>query len=436
MPLPQLMASPPKASPPVVPGRSPRVVVLFERLGPYHHARLRAAAERLQLHALELSDLDQTYAWDKVDGAVNFRRLTLFSGEQISQLAMRQILVQIRAELDHIRPEVVAIPGWFDRCSLAALTWCRERGVPAVVMSETTAWDDTRKWWKEALKRRVVGMFSTAVVGGQAHAQYLTGLGRSANQIFLGYDAVDNDYFASQAAEVRRSKSVVSDPAVPRSAAGSSQLPARPFFLASARFVAKKNLPRLLEAYSRYRDLVAKSGIGNQKLEIWSLVLLGDGPLRPTLTAQLSTLNLHDHVQMPGFKQYDELPMYYARAGAFIHASTTEQWGLVVNEAMASGLPVLVSHRCGCAADLVQEGVNGLTFDPYNIEQMAQAMFKLSTLNSQLSTYGTASQRIISNWGTERFAEGLSQAVALALKNPPPATGPFDRLLLRLLLLR
>jgi 1,2-diacylglycerol 3-alpha-glucosyltransferase len=57
-------------------------------------------------------------------------------------------------------------------------------------------------------------------------------------------------------------------------------------------------------------------------------------------------------------------------ASAFIQASTTEQWGLVVNEAMASGLPVLVSERCGCAPDLVKNGVNGYTFDPYDIKEI------------------------------------------------------------------
>jgi glycosyltransferase involved in cell wall biosynthesis len=159
-------------------------------------------------------------------------------------------------------------------------------------------------------------------------------------------------------------------------------------------------------------------------------VLLGDGPLRSALNSQLSTLNLHGHVLLPGFKQYPELPAYYGLASAFIHASTTEQWGLVVNEAMASGLPVLVSDRCGCAPDLVQEGVNGFTFDPYNVEQLAQLMLRLSTLNSQLSTMATASRLIIADWGTERFASGLQQAVETALRMPRPRSTWIDRLLL------
>lgn len=149
---------------------------------------------------------------------------------------------------------------------------------------------------------------------------------------------------------------------------------------------------------------------------------------------------------MPGFKQYDELPVYYGLASAFVHASATEQWGLVVNEAMASGLPVLVSNRCGCAMDLVKDGVNGFTFDPHNVEQLASLMFKLSTLNSlagrseaktaPLSTLGAASREIISSWGPERFADGLVRAVKMALTTPRPQPTPIDRLLLRVLLAR
>jgi glycosyltransferase involved in cell wall biosynthesis len=139
---------------------------------------------------------------------------------------------------------------------------------------------------------------------------------------------------------------------------------------------------------------------------------------------------------LPGFKQYDELPAYFGLAGAFAHASTTEQWGLVANEAMASGLPVLVSNRCGCAQDLVQEGVNGFTFDPCDIEQLAKLMLRVSDSQFPISDFGAASRRIISSWGPERFANGLRDAVTTALKNPRPNFGVLDRLLLWLLLQR
>jgi glycosyltransferase involved in cell wall biosynthesis len=163
------------------------------------------------------------------------------------------------------------------------------------------------------------------------------------------------------------------------------------------------------------------------------LVLLGDGPLKPELERLVAELKLQDSVVMPGFKQYDELPFFYALAGAFIHASTVEQWGLVVNEAMASGLPVLVSNRCGCAQDLVKDGVNGFNFDPYHPEQMAELMFRLSAPQFPLADFGAASRRIITDWSPERFAKGFCQSIESALGAPRPKMGALDRILLQLL---
>lgn len=434
----------------------PHVAVLFSRIGPYHFARLKAAGTRLNVTAVESSEVDATYAWAVVAGAEHFARLTLFPEADVAQLSPSLIVSRVAEILGQVHPRAVAISGWSDRCSLAALLWCLSNQVPAIVMSETTAWDDTRRWWKECLKRRLMGLFSAALVGGHPHADYLEALGMPRATISLGYDAVDNDCFWTQAAEARHRRSEISitnsemqNPA-PRKMAGEGLVLKR-YFLASARFVEKKNLARLLEAYARYREMVGKAASSKRQAqnaapqtpphcddgsEPWDLVLLGDGPLRASLKALVMRLNLQDSVHMPGFKQYDGLPTYYGHANAFIHASTTEQWGLVVNEAMASGLPVLVSNRCGCAQDLVQEDVNGFTFDPFSIEAITQAMFRLSSLGSHLSAFGAASQRIIADWGTSRFADGLTQAVGFALNQPSRRAGIFDRLLLRLLMMR
>lgn len=158
--------------------------------------------------------------------------------------------------------------------------------------------------------------------------------------------------------------------------------------------------------------------------------------MKSDLCRRIVDLSLQDFVLLPGFKQYSELPAYYAYAGAFIHASTTEQWGLVVNEAMASGLPVLVSDHCGCAIDLVQEGKNGFTFDPYNVEQLAQLMLRISDFKFPVSEFGDASTRIIANWGPARFAQGLGQAVETALAAPLPNSTAISKWLLAILSLR
>ena len=206
------------------------------------------------------------------------------------------------------------------------------------------------------------------------------------------------------------------------------------YFLASARFIVKKNLPRLIQAYAQYRDQAETRESGKQKAEIWSLVLLGDGPLKSDLCRLISDIGLQNTVLLPGFKQYDELPAFYALARAFVHASAIEQWGLVVNEAMASGLPVIVSNRCGCATDLVQEGRNGFTFDPYNVGQLAELMTRISAVGFPLPEIGATGRNIIASWGLERFAAGFQGATELAVKSKQPRSGLVNRLLLKALM--
>ena len=394
------------------------VAVIFNRLGPYHVSRLTAADLLLRCVAIELLTARDEYLWDKVNGEATFEHIRI-AQENTNSTTTRCLSDRVANTLRVIKPAAVAIAGWSAKGSLACLEWCGKAGVPAVVMAESSHADFSRSAWKESIKRRIVALYSAALVGGHGHADYLARLGLPHDRIFLGYDAVDNNYFARQAESVRRQSHEVRQ---------QSHLPNN-FFLASARFIQKKNLSRLLEAYARY---TATTPAHRQP---WHLVLLGDGPLRQSLTALRARFGLDDSLHMPGFKQYSELPTYYALAGAFVHASTTEQWGLVVNEAMASGLPVLVSNRCGCAADLVPDGVNGFTFDPDNPDQLAQLLHRMTeTPKQRLNEMGQASRRIIADWGPERFAQGLKAAVNSALQLGPRCPTLLQRSLLRLLL--
>jgi len=411
-----------------------KLAILFRRIGPYHRARLEAIGQLAEVCCVEGSGKDTVYAWDRVDAGASFQRLTLFPNADSGCVPQREVWVAVARALDRIDPEVVVIPGWHDKLAWAGLLWATKTGKPVVVMSESNENDAQRQWFKERIKRHRVQLCAAGLVGGSASAHYLARLGLDKDRIFWGYDAVDNNYFTRKAAEVRSQKSEV------RSQLG---LPDN-YFLASARFVEKKNLSCLLQAYARYRSLWDRSEGRSQKAEMdqtsshlppstsqpWSLVILGDGPLRSKLSSQLSTLHLQPFVALPGFKQYDELPMYYGLASAFVHASTVEQWGLVVNEAMASGLPVLVSNRCGCAPDLVQSGINGFTFDPGNVDELAGLMLQLSKSGARLSAFGTASKDIIRRWSPEVFAENLGKAVQVAVSKPRPQVGWIDLLLL------
>ncbi len=389
-----------------------KCAVLFARIGPYHHARLSAASQNLNLLAIEYSNIDLTYDWQPVLVNSCFQKVTLFKDRAYQDQPIYIQKSVLESCLENSHPQAVAIAGWSNPIALMALAWCIRNRVPAILMSESTEQDEVRRFWKEIPKRRILRNISTALCGGQLQRDYLRKLGIPTNRIFLGYDVVDNAHFTNGAAQARQSASALWQ---------QLGLPEH-FFLASARFIPKKNLDRLLQAYAQYRTQAGTHA--------WSLVLLGDGPLKAQLCRQIEQLNLTSWVHLPGFKQYDDLPAYYGLANCFIHASTTEQWGLVVNEAMAAGLPVLVSNRCGCVPDLVQHGHNGYTFDPYNPNQLAELMLKISSGDCDLIAMGQVSQEIIAQWTPKTFADSLQKAIEMALDLPREETNYLNQSLL------
>ncbi len=380
-----------------------RAAILFDNLGPYHMARLKAAATVCDIVGIEFGSASAEYAWNR-EVSSGFKRITLNKVGCSQSMPVAELSRKLGEVLDREKPEVIFVPGWSSKGALISLQWALRHRVPTVLMSESTQWDEERNPFKEWVKAQVVSLFSAALVGGSPHRQYLQHLGFPEPRIFVGYDAVDNDYFEVGSAQARSHGSVF------RERLG---LPHR-YFLASARFIAKKNLPGLLASYAAYRRLAVGMGQSGSVPCLWDLVLLGDGDLRAELEAECSRLGLGGSVQMPGFKQYGELPAYYGLAEAFVHASASEQWGLVVNEAMACGLPVLVSERCGCACDLVHSAVNGWTFDPTDADALASLLAKVAGNSEHNPTLGAQSRAVVAKWGPARFAEGVLLAVAAA----------------------
>jgi glycosyltransferase involved in cell wall biosynthesis len=267
-------------------------------------------------------------------------------------------------------------------------------------MSASSAVGKHRSIWREAIKGRCVRLFSAGLGGGTPQLNYLASLGIPPERLFPGYDVVDNQYYATTADAAREQGEVL------RQRLG---LPEK-YFLSSCRFIPEKNLPRLLQAYAHYRQ---RAGPG-----AWKFVLVGDGPLMPHVLELRDRLGLGNDLLLPGFKQYDELPAYYGLASAFVLASISETWGLVINEAMSAGLPVLVSDHCGCHCDLVVNGRNGYTFDPEDVAALSQRMGWIA--QGDLAGMGQASREMVARWSPETFATNLRRAVAKAQTAPHP----------------
>lgn len=433
--------------------KKPTLVVLWPRFGPYHCARL-TAAERLfgangwAVAGVEAASADRVNSWHLTSATPGRRPQTLFSKTAYEDVPIRRIAGAIRDILVRIDPQAVAIDGWSFAEALAALSWCRSMGRCAICMSESKADDAVRSGVREFIKRRLVRAFDAALVGGGPHADYISALGLPRDRVAMGYDVVDNDWFIRGAAAVR---------AATLDRRSKYGLPEH-YFYANARLIPRKNIDRLIEAYAAYASQIDHP---------WALVVTGDGPCRNDLLRRCAELNLsvrssprmasgnpgescavdpsadsgegwpesnslRPAVCWPGAVQYDELPVFYGLASAFIMPSVQDQWGLVVNEAMASGLPILASRTAGCRYELMEDGQNGYLLDPFSVEDMATAMTRMSILPEDKRTrMGWRSREVIAHWGPERFADGLWKALQYA-GQPQPSRTVLERIGFRL----
>jgi 1,2-diacylglycerol 3-alpha-glucosyltransferase len=369
------------------------LVVLFYNIGGYHLARLNAAKRACDergwsFSALQIAGSTTEHPWGNFE--LPSYVTTLTDHKTGAQPEKSQCDEAVLNYLNEANPDGVAIPGWGFDFARAALAWCRKKGRTAILMSESKYDDSPRSWWREKLKSYLyVSKFQAAIVGGTKHREYLVRLGMPRNRIFGGYDVVDNNYFFQRATEIRR----LGLAAAPEPVRG------KRYFLAANRFIQRKNLDNLIRAFEQFAT--------KQQTNDWQLVLLGGGEAESQLRALAANSKCAGQIHFPGFVDYFNIPAWYAFAGAFIHPALSEQWGLVVNEAMASGLPILLSNRCGCHPDLLHEGKNGYSFDPQDVTAMIHAMHQIA---GGLPGAGEHSRKIMHEFRPEAFGQGLVAA--------------------------
>jgi glycosyltransferase involved in cell wall biosynthesis len=373
------------------------ICVLAYCVSPYLAARLESLIPYANISVLELCKQDDVNIWARhaVHEGIQLRSIYPDSASYRRDGRLSKTVGSAMAEL---KPDVVVIPGWGERGSLVCLRWCMDNGIPTVLMSESQETDMRRFIPRELIKSVIVACFDSGFVAGIPHRRYLEKLGMPRDRIFAPCSIVDNVFFARGAQRVRDQGGYF------RNLLG---LPSR-YILASSRFIRRKNIRLLLEAYRMYR---LKRGS-----DAYNLVLLGDGHLRGHIRGFLRTYNLANVVHLPGLVEYSRLPEYYALASVFVHAAYSEQWGLVVNEAMASGLPVIVSRSCGCATDLVAEGQNGYTFNPLMKQELANLFELVTNDKHNLEKMGRESAEIIGKYGQMAFSSGLMSAASLAME--------------------
>jgi glycosyltransferase involved in cell wall biosynthesis len=365
----------------------PGVALVWAQYADYHVDRCTAVAQRLvgraDVIAVELATASHTYAWEPAGAVPGARKVTLFPGAMVEDIPLfRRFLAQFRALR---RCRAVFFGVGYNEPDVIVLSWLlRLLGVTVVMMTDSKFDDKPRRARFELFKQFVLLPYNAAIVAGKRQAAYVRMLGFRHRRVLPGYDVVSVERIRAQAAR----------PLAPHG----KPFAQRPFVFVG-RFVEKKNVERLLDGFALY---VAQAGAKARRLQ-----LVGSGPLEAQLRRRVEVLGIADRVDFLGFRSSADVSGLMADGLALLLVSTVEQWGLVVNEALAVGLPVIVSHPVGARDLLVRNLVNGFTVGPRSPESMAEAMLETGRSETAWRAMVEASHAMAWLGDCERFADAV-----------------------------
>jgi glycosyltransferase involved in cell wall biosynthesis len=377
---------------------SRRLVLITEIIAPYRIPVFNALARRsdLDLHVIFLAETDETLRqWHVYKDEIQFSYQILPAFRW--RVGKHNILVNrgLRSALSKQKPQTIICGGYSYAASWEALLWARLHHIEFILWSESTG-EDTRERWPlvEWCKTYFLRHCDRFVVPGKASLDYLRLLTSATTEIVTAPNAVDNSWFAVQAGNTR------SHAAEFRM---KMKLPSR-FILFVGRLVPEKGVFDLLAAYAKL-DSCLRSEV--------ALVFAGDGISRAELTRHATQIT-PGAVYFPGFAQREDLAGLYALAEVLVLPTHSDPWGLVVNEAMTCGLPIIVSNVAGCSADLVKDGWNGYVVPFQDSDKLSAAIDSVVRHRELRQQMSARSLERIQDYSPEACADGLAAAANYA----------------------
>ena len=367
-----------------------KVLFVLRRIGPYHHARFTAAVNAgIDLIVIETRPDSKEYPWE-FNSLSSYKKISFpTSSSTEDDISNKELDNQFQRVLNNYEPNIAVSAGWSDRSYMRLLISCYKKRIPITIVSDSRLCDKSRSKLKEFVKRLLIKGYQSSLVAGKESKEYLTNLGFPNSGIFQPWDVVDNNFFEK--------------------VAENNEINLTSHFLCVSRFLERKNHITILKSYSKYQSNNGKLG----------LKFIGSGPLESKIRAILKTLPKPELVSIEPFQQLEELSTSYKKAYAFILASTQDTWGLVINEAMASGLPCIASNACGCTTDLIRNKVSGFSFDPLDSDRLSEIMHLIEQQSSsERNAMINEAKKNLENFTPEAFAIGLKNSVICAIDKP------------------
>ncbi len=321
------------------------------------------ASRNIDLNALELFGKGSPYSFDIYNNKERWWRC-LFPDKSSDELSKEDIEKALLSALNKINPDIVIGPSIVFFAGALGMRWAKNHKKKFVMFDDAKPSQVKRNFIVQRIKNLITSQIDGLWLPSEEYDKEFLNLQDKKRLFFYGYSCIDNEFFKFKGERELNHRSII----------------------CIARLVPIKNLDNLLKSWK----------LVEEKNNDYSLSIIGDGPLYYSLNKLASTLQLK-RVNFIGAVDNRKIPPYLHHADAFILPSFSESWGLVVNEAMAAGLPVLLSNKINASHSLLKEEINGYSLNPASISDLSAVILKYINLDMESKKAMSANSLAIIN---------------------------------------
>jgi glycosyltransferase involved in cell wall biosynthesis len=365
---------------------------MINYVGGYHVSRLEnlskvLSRENIDLKVFQLNSFSHLYSHKEGYLKNKYLNINILKATKDNFFSR---FFQIIKFLYDSKSDFVFVIGYSDFLSLTSLFYCLCARKKIFFLSESKGDDQPRSSFSEIVKSFLLRLFSGALVGGNRHKSYYNSLGFKKN-IEIGYDVIDNYLYKTKSDRYKTKRSL---------ARRFNLLPEK-FVLCVSRLVEKKRVDVAISIYENSQ--IFKSDV--------NLLIIGNGPLENRIRFLISQSVAKDKIILIKDVKNTSMPFYYSQAMALLLASEYDQWGLCVNEAMACGVPAVVSERCGVAGEIVIDNKTGFIFRNNDLKKASESLACLVNNESIRSRMAVESLEMMNEWNLDKFSHGIVKLI-------------------------
>jgi len=373
-----------------------KVMLITNIISPYRIPLFNFIAEKgvVNFKVVALAEKEENRKWEILKDKIKFDYRVLPGWHSFIRRKKREVAIHINKGVIRIlrkyTPDIIITSGYDSLAYWQAFLYCKIFRKRFILWNGTTLLSaGSTTGIRGLLKRIIIRGADRYIAYGAKAKEYLEYLGAKTNEIYIGSNTVDMEYFKSKVVEYRNKDSFMKE---------RKKYP-KYLLLYVGQLIRRKGINQVLEALNYLQD----SEVG--------LMIVGSGPEKNVLKEFCKEKNIKN-IFFEGFKQQNELSKYYALADVFILPSFEEVWGLVVNEALASGLYVLSSKYAGASYDLIKESWNGELFNPNKVEEIVELIERVKENIKDIREHrDDISQHACKEFSIERSAQEFIKAI-------------------------